>query len=66
MSGDLERRYRRVLRLLPGWTEVAGVAGLAVRLHLGGAGTPRRYAWGRAIRRAVLTVLLVHPRTMAA
>ena len=96
MSGDLERRYRRVLRLLPGWyrerweqdmlaafldgwltgdpeadeyiskaawpgwAEVASVAGLAVRLHLGGAGTPRRYAWGQAIRRAVLTVLLVH------
>jgi 1-acyl-sn-glycerol-3-phosphate acyltransferase len=32
------------------------VAGLAVRLHLGG--TPRRYAWGQAIRRAVLAVLL--------
>jgi hypothetical protein len=96
MSGDLERRYRRVLRLLPGWyrerweqdmvaafldgwltgdpeadeyiskaawpgwAEVASVAGLAVRLHLGGAGTPRRYAWGQAIRRAVLAVLLVH------
>jgi hypothetical protein len=36
------------------------VAGLAVRLHLGGAGTPRRFAWGQAIRRAVLTVVLVH------
>ena len=99
MSGhlDLEQRYRRVLRLLPGWyrdkweedmvaafldswhtgdpeddawalefgkptwDEVASVAGLAVRLYLGGAGAPRRYfAWGQAIRRAVLTVLLVH------
>jgi hypothetical protein len=96
MSSDLERRYRRVLRLLPGWyrqqweqdmvaafldswltgdpaadeyiskvagpswAEVASVAGLAVRLHLGGPGTPRRYAWGHAIRRAVLAVLLVH------
>ena len=96
MSSDLERRYRRVLRLLPGWyrqqweqdmvaafldswltgdkeaddyismaarpswAEVASVAGLAVRLHLGGPGTPRRYAWGQAIRRAVLAVLLVH------
>jgi hypothetical protein len=96
MSGDLERRYRRVLRLLPGWyraqweedmvaafldgwltggpaadayiskaarpswAEVASVAGLAVRLHLAGPGTPRRHAWGQAIRRAVLTVLLVH------
>jgi hypothetical protein len=96
MSGDLERRYRRVLRLLPAWyrkqweqdmvaafldswltgdpeadeyisisagpswAEVASVARLAVRLHLGGARTPRRYAWGQAIRRAVLAVLLVH------
>jgi hypothetical protein len=96
MTGDLERRYRRVLRLLPGWyrrqweedmvaafldswltgdpeedaavlefcrptwAEVASVAGLAVRVHLRGPGTPRRYAWGQAIRRAVLTVVLVH------
>ncbi len=97
MSGDLERRYRRVLRLLPGWyrqlweedmvaafldgwltgdpeadeyiskaakpewAEVASVAGLAARLYLGGADAPRRYfAWGQAIRRAVLTVMLVH------
>jgi hypothetical protein len=96
MSSDLERRYRRVLRLLPGWyreqweedmvaafldswltgdpaadeyitwaagpsfAEVASVAGLAVRLQLGGPGTPRRCAWGQAIRRAVFTVLLVH------
>jgi hypothetical protein len=93
---DLEQRYRRVLRLLPGWyreqwaedmvaafldswhtgdpdddewalefckptwPEVADVAILAARLHLGGPGTPRRYAWGQAIRRAVLAVLLVH------
>jgi hypothetical protein len=96
MSGDLERRYRRVLRLLPGWyrqqweqdmvaafldswltgdrytdecvlefckpawQEVGSVVLLAVRLHLGGPATPRRYAWGQAIRRAVLAVLLVH------
>jgi hypothetical protein len=96
MSSDLERRYRRVLRLLPGWyrqrweedmitalldgwltgdpatdeyigraawpgcAEVASVAGLAVRLRLGGPGPARRYAWAQAIRRAVLTVLLVH------
>jgi hypothetical protein len=96
MSSDLERRYRRVLRLLPGWyreqweqdmvaafldswltgdpaadeyisraagpggAEVASVAGLAVRLHLGGPGTPRRHAWAQALRRAVLAVLLVH------
>jgi hypothetical protein len=96
MSSDLERRYRRVLRLLPSWyrqqweqdmvvafldgwltgdpaadeyismvagpswAEVASVAALAVRLHLGGAGTPRRHAWGQALRRAMLAVLLVH------
>jgi hypothetical protein len=94
---DLEQRYRRVLRLLPGyyrdkweqdmvtafldswltgdpeedeaiiefcrptWPEVASVAGLAARLYLGGTGAPRRYfAWGQAVRGAVLTVMLVH------
>ena len=99
MSGDLdlEQRYRRVLRLLPGyyrqrweedmvaafldswltgdpedddailefckptWPEVASVTGLAARLYLGAAGAPRRYfAWGQAVRRAVLAVMLVH------
>jgi len=92
---DLEHRYRRVLRLLPGyyratweddmaaayldsrmtgdededeyifefgkpaWAEVASVAALAARLYLGGAGAPRRYfAWGQAVRRAVLAVTL--------
>ena len=98
MSGGpgLEQRYRRVLRLLPGyyrdrweedmvaafldswltgdpdedeavlefckptWAEAASVAGLAARLYLGGAGAPRRYfAWGQAVRRAVLAVTLV-------
>jgi len=93
----LEQRYRRVLRVLPGyyrdrweedmvaafldswltgdpyqdecimgyckptWPEVASVAGLAARLYLGGAATPRRYfAWGQAVRNAVLAVLLMH------
>ena len=99
MSGGpgLEQRYRRVLRLLPGyyrdrweedmaaafldswltgdpeedeailefckptWAEAASVAGLAVRLHLGGAGAPRRYfAWGQAVRLAVLAVAVLH------
>jgi hypothetical protein len=96
MRGNLEQRYRRVLRLLPGyyrdkweqdmvaafldswltgdpeedeailefckpaWAEVASVASLAARLYLGGAGAPRRYfAWGQAVRRAVLAVTLV-------
>jgi hypothetical protein len=97
MSAGLERRYRRVLRLLPGyyreqweedmvaafldswltgdpetdksvlefcrpgWPEIASVAGLAARLYLGGAGTPRRYfAWGQAVRGVVLALLLIH------
>jgi len=99
MSGGLglEQRYRRVLRLLPGyyrdrweedmvaafldswltgdpdedecvlefckptWPEVASVVGLAARLYLGGAATPRRYfAWGQAARNAVLAVMLAH------
>jgi hypothetical protein len=99
MSGglSLEQRYRRVLRLLPGyyrdrweedmvaafldswtsgdpeddqwalefckptWPDVASVAGLAARLYLGGAATPRRYfAWGQAVRNAVLAVMLMH------
>jgi hypothetical protein len=99
MSGEpgLEQRFRRVLRLLPGyyreqweedmvaafldswmtgdpytdecvlefckpaWPEVASVALLAARLYLGGAGAPRRYfAWGQAVRGAVLAVTLVH------
>jgi hypothetical protein len=97
MSGrpDLEQRYRRVLRLLPGYYrarweedmvaafldgwltgdpetdeavlrfcrpglgEVTSVTGLAARLYLGGAGAPGRYfAWGQAVRGAVLAVLL--------
>jgi hypothetical protein len=97
MSAGLERRYRRVLRLLPryyreqweedmvaafldswltgdpetdqsvlefcrpSWPEIASVAGLATRLYLGGAGTPRRYfAWGQAVRSVVLALLLIH------
>jgi hypothetical protein len=99
MSGEprLEQRYRRVLRLLPGyyrerweedmvaafldswltsdpctdecvlefrkpaWQEVASVVLLAARLYLGGAGAPRRYfAWGQAVRCAVLALLMVH------
>jgi hypothetical protein len=95
MSGDLERTYRRALRLLPryyrqqweedmvaafldssltgdpeedeliieygrpSWPELASVAGLAVRLYLGGAGAPRQYlTWGQAVRDAVLVVTL--------
>ena len=94
---DLEQRYRRVLRLLPGYyrdkweedmvaafldgwltgdpdedsvtmeydrptrPEMISVVGLAARLYLGGVGTPRRYfAWGQAVRNAVLGVMLAH------
>src|SRR4029077_1820730 len=97
MSGELERRYRRVLRLLPGyyraqweqdmigalmdgwmtgnpeadeyisrvawpsWAEVTSVIGVAAGLSVGGGGPPRRYfAWGQAVRRAVLAAMLVH------
>jgi hypothetical protein len=99
MSADLnlEQRYRRVLRLLPGyyretweedmvaafldawmtgdpdedsvtmefdrpgWREVVSVAALASRLYLGGVGAARRYfAWGQAVRQAVLALVLVH------
>lgn len=95
MRRGLEQRYRRTLRMLPGyyrdqweedmvaafldgfltgdpdedeiimefarpsWSERASVAALATRLYLGGQGTPRRYfAWGQAVRRAVLIVML--------
>jgi hypothetical protein len=41
--------------------EIASVIALAARLYLGGAATPRRYyAWGQAVRWAVLAVVLVH------
>jgi hypothetical protein len=96
MTGGLEWRYRRVLRLLPrwyrqqweqdmvaafldswltgdpytdecvlefckpAWQEVASVVALAVRLHLVGPGTSRRYAWGQAVRQAVLAMVLMH------
>jgi hypothetical protein len=95
-ADDLEQRYRRVLRVLPGWyrkqweedmvaafldswltgepeadayimkaagpsgAEVASVATLAARLYLGAVGAPRRYfAWGQAVRGAVLAMMLV-------
>ena len=45
----------------PSRQEIASVAALAARLYLGAAGTPRRYlAWGKAIRGAVLALLLTH------
>ncbi|HWH01102.1 MAG TPA: hypothetical protein VNV66_17725 [Pilimelia sp.] len=45
----------------PPLREVASVVGLAARLRLGGAGaSPRWYAWGRAVRLAVLMAMLTH------
>ena len=41
--------------------EIISVIGLAARLRLGGPGAPRRYfAWGQAVRNAVLGVMLAH------
>ncbi len=41
--------------------EIVSVIGLAARLRLGGVGAPRRYfAWGQAVRNAVLGVMLAH------
>ena len=41
--------------------EIVSVIGLAARLRLGGTGAPRRYfAWGQAVRNAVLGVMLAH------
>ncbi|MFD0747083.1 hypothetical protein ACFQ1L_38695 [Phytohabitans flavus] len=44
----------------PSWSEVGSVAALALRLRLGGAGTPRSLTWGAAVRLAVLMALLAH------
>ena len=41
--------------------EVLSVVGLAARLYFGGVGAPGRYfAWGQAVRNAVLGVMLAH------
>jgi hypothetical protein len=45
----------------PSWSEVASVAGLAIRLRLDTAGAPpRSVAWGQAVRLVALMGLLVH------
>jgi hypothetical protein len=45
----------------PSWSEVASIVALAVRLRIGSAGAPPRYAaWGEAIRLAVLAGMLVN------
>ena len=61
LTGDPEVDVAVLTFCRPSLGEVASVAGLAARLYLGGAATPRRYfAWGQAVRRAVLAVMLVH------
>ena len=45
----------------PSWPEVASIVVLAVRLRIGSAGAPPRYAaWGEAIRLALLAGMLVN------
>jgi hypothetical protein len=61
LTGDPQTDAAVLKFCRPSGPEVASVAGLAARLYLGGAGAPRRYfAWGQAVRRAVLAVVLVH------
>jgi hypothetical protein len=61
LTGDQETDAAVLKFCRPSWSERASVIRLAARLYLGGAGAPRRYfAWGQAVRGAVLAVLLVH------
>ena len=61
MTGDPDEDSVTMEYDRPSRQEIASVVGLAARLYLGGAGTPRRYfAWGQAVRLAVLAVVLVH------
>jgi hypothetical protein len=61
VSGDPEDDAWALEFCKPTRGEVASVAALAARLYLGGATAPHRYfAWGQAVRNAVLAVLLVH------
>lgn len=61
MTGDQDEDSVTMEFDRPSRREVVSVAGLAARLYLGGVGTPRRYfAWGQAVRNAVLGVMLAH------
>ena len=61
MTGDPDEDSVTMEFDRPTRPEIASVIGLAARLYLGGAATPRRYfAWGQAVRLAVLAVVLVH------
>jgi len=45
----------------PSWSEVASIVALAVRLRIGSAGAPPRYAvWSEAVRLAALAGMLVY------
>jgi hypothetical protein len=61
MTGDPDEDSVTMEYDRPSRPEIASVIALAARLYLGGAATPRRYfAWGQAVRLAVLAVVLVH------
>ncbi len=61
LTGDPEQDECVLEFCKPTWGEVASVAALALRLYLGGVTAPRRYyAWGQAVRGAVLAVMLFH------
>ncbi len=59
-TGDPETDEYRADFGRPGWSEVASVVTLAIRLRTGAAGTTPRYlAWGQAVRLVALVGLLV-------
>ena len=61
MTGDPDEDSVTMEYDRPTREEIVSVIGLAARLHLGGVGAPRRYfAWGQAVRNAVLGVMLAH------
>jgi hypothetical protein len=61
LTGDPDENSVTMEYDRPTRQEAVSVVGLAARLYLGGAGAPRRYfAWGQAVRCAVLAVLLAN------
>jgi hypothetical protein len=61
LTGDPDDDDAIVEFCKPTWQETASVAGLAARLYLSSAVVSRLcYAWKRAIRNAVLAVMLLH------
>jgi hypothetical protein len=61
MTGDPDEDSVTLEYDRPTREEIVSVIGLAARLRLGGIGAPRRYfAWGQAVRNAVLGVMLAH------